>query len=242
MDHGQLEEAVAGYALGVIDDADRREVEGVLLDHLPGCDSCRHMLADFREVAGDLALVAGPRNVSDAVEQRLMERIRGDRRAAPAAATSSRPRWWARGAVAAAVAAIAALGAWNIQLASRVSDARADTVAVARALTLIGSPDAQTVRLGGGERGTILFSHRPGESVLVARDVQAPPDGYVLQLWLMRAGAPVSGGVFRPENGLAVLALGTDAEGYDAVAVTVEKAPRALRPSGAPTFSATLTA
>jgi anti-sigma-K factor RskA len=241
MDHGQLEEAVAGYALGVLDDAERREVEGVLLDHLPGCVSCSRMLADFREVAGDLALAAGSRSVPDAIEQRLMERIGAEKPPAQAV-VPARPRWWARAAVAAAVVAIGSLGAWNLHLGSEVSDARADTVAVARALTLVGSPDAVTVRLGGGAPGTLLFAHRPGEAVLVARDVETPPDGYVLQLWLMRDGTPVSAGVFRPENGLAVLDLGTGADGYDAVAVTIERAPRAQRPTREPIFSATLTA
>lgn len=240
MDHGQLEEAVAGYALGALDEADRHEVEGLLLEHLPGCDSCRRMLADFREVVGDLALVAGSRTVSDSVERQIMERIRGERPAAAVRQAPRRSRWVARVAVAASFAAIAGLGAWGVQLASRVSDARADTKEFARALTLMGSPDATVVRLGGGEPGTILFAQRPGESVLIASGVATPADGYVLQLWLMRAGIPVSAGVFRPENGLAVLALDKGAEGYDGVAVTVERAPRALRPSGPPVFSATL--
>jgi hypothetical protein len=202
MDHGQLEEAVASYAL-----------------------------------------VSGSRSVPDSVEQQLMERIRGERPGKPAIAPF-RPRWWTRVAVAAAFVAIAGFGAWNLQLGSRLDDARGDTVAFARALTLIGSPDARTVRLdrSDGGPGTLLFSHRPGESVLVARDVAAPPDGFVLQLWLMRDGTPVSAGVFRPDDGLAVLAMGTGAEGYDAVAVTIERAPEASKPSRAPIYSATLTA
>lgn len=241
MDHGRIEEAVASYALGALDDAERREVESILLDHLPGCDSCRHMLADFREVVGDLALVAGAQRVPDAVEQKIMERVRGERpTAAPVARV--RPQWWARAAIAAAVAAIAGLGAWNLQLASRVSDARADNEAVVRALALIGSTDATTVRLGGSGAGTLLFAHRPGEAVMVARGVARPPAGHVFQLWLMDAGTPVSAGVFEPRDGLAVLALGNGAEGYDGVAVTIEKAPRSLRPTSAPIFSASLTA
>lgn len=239
MDHGQLEEAVASYALGALDDAERHAVEGVLLDHLPGCDSCRRMLADFREVVGDLALVAGARAVSEDVEQRLMERIRGERPAALAVAPR-RPRWWARAGVAAAMVAIGALGAWNLSLGSQVTDARAQTVDLARALTLIGSPDARTVRLAG-ERGTMLFAQRPGEAVLVARDVVEPGDGRVLQLWLMRDGVPTDAGVFVPLEGSGVLGLGHDATGYDAVAVTIERAPGARRPSGNPIYTASLT-
>jgi anti-sigma-K factor RskA len=239
MDHGQLEQAVASYALGALDDAERRELEGVLLDHLPGCDSCRRMLADFHEVVGDLALVAGSRAVPDSVERQLMERIRGERRGA-VAAVPRRPRWWARAVAAVAMVAIVGLGAWNLSLGSQVTEARAQTVDLARALTLIGSPDARTVRLAG-EQGTMLFAQRPGEAVLVARDVLAPGEGRVLQLWLMRGGVPRDAGVFVPENGLAVLALGHDATGYDAVAVTIERAPGARRPSGAPIYTGSLT-
>ncbi|MGH2783869.1 MAG: anti-sigma factor domain-containing protein [Actinomycetota bacterium] len=239
MDHGQLEETVASYALGALDDAERREVEGVLLDHLAGCDSCRHLLSDFREVVGDLALVAGSQSVPDSVERQLMERIRGDRPATQAA-TQKRPAWWIRGVAAAAIVAVAGLGAWTARLGSDLTDARNRTSDLARALTLIGSPDAETVRLTG-ERGALLFAQRPGEAVLVARDLLAPADGYVLQLWLMRGGVPTDAGVFVPEDGVAVLALGHDATGYDAVAVTVERAPGARAPSGAPIYSASLT-
>lgn len=238
MDHGQLEEAVASYALGVLDDAERREVEGLLLDHLPGCDSCRLMLADFREVAGDLALVAGPDRVRPGLESELMERIRGVKPAA-AAAGSRRSRWWARSGIAAAIVAVLASSAWTVRLGSDLDDARARTAELAGALTLIGSPDARTVRLGGGD-GTLLFASRPGEAVLVARDLAAPGGGRVFQLWLMRSGVPVDAGTFVPEDGVAILALGRDAAGYDAVAITVERAPGARAPTTAPVFSASL--
>ena len=239
MDHGQLEEAVASYALGALDYAERREIEGALLDHLPGCDSCRRMLADFREVVGDLALVAGARAVSEEVEKRLMERIRGERPAA-LAAVPRRVGWWARVGVAAAMAAIAALGSWNLSLGSQVSDARARTAGLAQALTVIGAPDATSVLLTGRPPGRMLFVQRPGEAVLLARDVLSPGDDRVFQLWLMRDGVPTDAGVFVPAEGLGILALGHDATGFDAVAVTIERAPGARRPSGSPVYTASL--
>jgi anti-sigma-K factor RskA len=240
MDHGQLEEAVASYALGVLDDAERHEVEALLLDHLPGCDSCRRMLADFREVAGDLALVAGPAGVRPALEEELMERIRGVKPAA-ARAVPGRTRWWARAGIAAAMVAIAAMSAWTVRLGAELDDARSRTVGLARAITLIGSPDAQTVRLDG-RQGTLLFAQRPGEAVLVARDLAGPGDGRVFQLWLMRAGTPVDAGTFLPDDGVVILGLGHDASGFDAVAVTIERAPGARAPTSAPIFSASLRA
>ena len=127
MDHAQLEEAVAAYAIGSLDEAERPEVEKALLDHLPGCASCREMLTDFREVVGDLALVASPSAVPEGVEERILEGIREHRqRIAPRVVARRSP--WGRVAVAAVAAAVVALGAWNLQLASRVrgADTRTD--------------------------------------------------------------------------------------------------------------------
>ena len=240
MDHGQLEEAVAAYALGALGDAERREVEGLLLDHLPGCDSCRRMLADFREVAGDLALVAGPAGVRPGLEDELMERIRGVRPAA-AAPAPPRKRWWARAGIAAAFLAVAAMSLWSVHLGSQLDEARLRTTELAGALTLIASPDAETVRLGGGD-GTLLFARRGSEAVLVARDLEDPGAGRLFQLWLMRAGTPVDAGTFLPDDGVAILPLVRDAAGYDAVAVTIERAPGVRAPTSAPIFSASLDA
>ena len=239
MDHGQLEEAVASYALGALDDEERRDVEGLLLDHVPGCDSCRRMLADFREVAGDLALVAAPAGVRPGLEDELMERIRGVRPAA--AAAPRRTRWWVRAAIAAAFVAIAGMSLWSVRLGSQLDEARLRTTELAGALTLIGSPDAETVRLGGGD-GTLLFARRGSEAVLVARDLEDPGDGRLFQLWLMRAGTPVDAGTFLPAGGVAILPLVRDAAGYDAVAVTIERAPGVRAPTSAPIFSASLSA
>ena len=240
MEHEQLEEAVAAYALGALDEAERPEVERALLDHLPGCASCREMLNDFREVTGDLALVAPRRGVPEAVEERILDGIREQRQHTPPRAPARRSPW-SRIAVAAVAAAVVGLGAWNLQLASRVRDSDARTEQVASALSLIGSPDARSAALSG-ESGSLVLVWQPGEAVLVGHDVAAPPSGKVLQLWLMRAGVPTSVGAFRPDDGIVVLPVSVDPMGFDRVAITIERAPRASRPTSAPIFSAPLTA
>ncbi len=241
MEHEQLEEAVAAYALGALDEAERPEVERALLEHLPGCASCREMLNDFREVAGDLALVAPRRGVPEAVEEWILDGIREQRQHTTPPRVPARRSPLSRAAAVAVVAAIVALGAWNLQLASRVRDADARSEKVASALSLIGSPDARSAALSGGDGSLVLVWH-PGEAVLVGHDVAAPPSGKVLQLWLMRAGVPTSVGAFRPDGGIVVLPVTIDPTGFDRVAVTIENAPRASRPTTAPIFSAPLTA
>jgi anti-sigma-K factor RskA len=240
MEHAQLEGAVAAYALGALDEAERPEAEKALLDHLPGCASCREMLNDFREVVGDLALVAPPSVVPEAVEERILEGIREQRQTiAPRSPVRRSP--WARVAVAAVAAAVVALGAWNVQLASRVRNADTRTDKLASALSLVGAPDAHSASLSG-QSGSMVLVWRPGEAVLVGHDVVAPPSGKVLQLWLMRAGVPTSVGAFRPSGGIVVLPVSVDPMGFDRAAITVEKAPSARQPTSPPIFSASLSA
>ena len=240
MEHEQLEEAIAAFALGAIDDAPRVETERALLEHLAGCASCRELFTDLREVAADLALSAEPRAVPKAVEERLLEAIRERR---PQVERPGRRRSvLTRAGALAVAAAIVGLFAWNVQLSERVSDARSRSKQVVQALSLLGSTGARTASLDAG-RGDLVFVYRKGEAVLVGHDLETPPSGRVLQLWLMRSGMPTSVGVFRPSDGLVVFPVHADATGFDRVAITVEKGPRGAKaPTAAPVYSATITA
>lgn len=242
MDHEQLEQAVAAYALGALDQAGRAEVERRLLEHLAGCASCRELFNDLREVTADLALAAAPRAVRPEVDERILDGIRERRPGAERPGTRSQRRSaFGRVAVAAAAAALVGLGAWNVQLASRVNDATRRADSVASALSLMGSPDARATTLTG-KSGTLVFVSRPSEAVLVGHDVPAPSKGNVLQLWLMRAGIPTSAGAFRPTGGVVVLRVLLEAGSFDAVAVTIERAPWASRPTRPPIYSASISA
>ena len=240
MDHEQLEQSVAAYALGALDEDGRAETERRLLEHLAGCVSCRELFNDLREVTADLALAVEPVAVRSEVEERILEGIK-ERRPSGERPMMRRRSRFGRVAVAAAAAAIVALGAWNVSLTSRVNDASRRASSVAAAISLMGSPDARSTRLTG-QAGTLVFVARPGEAVLVGHDVPVPSKGNVLQLWLMRAGIPTSAGAFRPTDGVVVLRVPLSASAFDAVAVTVEKAPRAARPTKAPIYSASILA
>jgi anti-sigma-K factor RskA len=242
MDHQQLEESVAAYALGALDAEGRAEVERRLLEHLSGCATCRDLFNDLREVSADLALAASPVAVRPEIEERILEQIRERQPRAELSAVPRRRSPFGRVAVAAAAAAIVALGAWNVSLTSRVNDGDRRASSVAAAVSLMGAPDARSVRLIGSVAGTLVFASRPGEAVLVGHDVPAPATGKVLQLWLMRSGIPTSAGVFRPADGVVVLRVPLETASFDAVAVTIEKAPRAARPTAPPVYSATIRA
>jgi anti-sigma-K factor RskA len=241
MDHQQLEESVAAYALNALDEAGRAETGRMLLEHLAGCASCRELFNDLREVTADLALAVAPVPVRPEIERRILEGLpeRPRRVEVPIAPRRSR---FGRVAVAAAAAAVVALGAWNVQLTSRVNDATRRTETVTAALSLLGAPDTHSTSLAGGD-GMLVFVYRPGEAVLVGHDVPAPAKGKVLQLWLMRAGVPTSAGVFVPAGGVVALPVHVDPGAFDGVAVTVEAGPDgAAGPSGAPIYQGAISA
>jgi len=241
MEHKQLEESVAAYALNALDDADRSDTERALLEHLSGCASCRDLFNDLREVTADLALAVSPREVRPELEARILEGLPERQVRAEPPLTPRRSRF-SRFAIFAAAAALVALGAWNLQLTSRVNDATRRTGTVTAALSLLGAPDAHSTKLAG-DGGTLVFVYRPGEAVLVGHDVSTPAEGKVLQLWLMRAGVPTSAGVFRPVDGVVALAVHVDPTAFDGVAVTVELGPNgAARPTGVPSYRGILTA
>lgn len=245
MEHKQLEEAIAAFALGATDDASIGVTERALLEHLAGCASCRELFANMRDVAAELALAPSPLAVPAEVEERIFEAIR-ERRPGPSATSRSRSRSLiARLGAVAVAAAIVGLFAWNLQLASRVRSTRTKSAEVAMAMTVLGSPDSHAVSLTG-PRAHLVFVYRPGEAFLVGENVEPLPSGKVLQLWLMRAGVPTSAGVFTPDGGVVVGPVSQSLSTYstfDGVAVTIERGPDGARaPTSDPLYSGTITA
>ena len=245
MEHEQLEEAIAAFALGATDDASAGVTERALLEHLAGCASCRALFQDMREVAADLALAPSPQAVPSEVEERILEAIRGRR---PGAVGTSGPltrSLLARVGAVAVAAAIVGLFAWNLQLASRVRSTRDTSSTMAAALTVLGSPDSHAVALTG-IRSRFVFVYRPGEAYLIGENVEPLPSGKVLQLWLMRGGVPTDAGVFTPQNGVVVGDVSPSLPTYsqfDTVAVTIERGPNGARaPTSAPLYSGSITA
>ncbi|HWC32673.1 MAG TPA: anti-sigma factor, partial [Actinomycetota bacterium] len=57
-DHERVEELLAGYVLGGLDDEDAALASRAVLEHVPECERCRRSLEEYRLVAGDLGLAA----------------------------------------------------------------------------------------------------------------------------------------------------------------------------------------
>jgi hypothetical protein len=225
-DHERIEELLAGYALLSLTDEDAAEADRLLAEHVPTCLPCRQSLADYRAVAGDLALVADP---VDPPEE-LLVRVHAGMDGAPSARrrAAGRASWLA---VAAAVAALAAMGGFSFLAMGRASQAEDDRTLALELVSLMRSPGVEPVSvepegmapMSSGFVGVAAPDVR--KLYLVADVCPDPAPGHAYQLWLGEDGAfqPV-GPMFVPESGSVLIELTVDVGQYDEVWITEEDA------------------
>src|SRR3989442_7813345 len=137
----------AGYALDVLDAAERRLFEA----HLEGCERCRDEVDAFRTAAAALAF-ADP---APAPPPELRGRIVDAARAQRPNVVPLRPRSTLALPVASSLAAVASVAAvafavWAITASHSLSRSRAE-------LRVIGDPAARLLTMSGG-RGTLFVT------------------------------------------------------------------------------------
>jgi anti-sigma-K factor RskA len=232
----QVDELAGAFALGAMD----AEEEAALRAHLISCDQ-PHLEVENALGAGMLlAESLDPVTPSPALRDRLMATI--DRmpqtQATPSLPRAARRGWldWlsprvARPAAVATLAALVAVGAWNLSLQSQLAQRDAVLRAVASAI----SGGAAAFRVAGDAgRGYVVDT--PGEgAALVVTDLADLPTDRLYELWLIdAAGTPVAVGTSSSIEGtVAVIRVERDLTGFAIFAVTVE-ADRVAAPSGTP--------
>ena len=233
-------EALAELALGTLPEAERAAIEAWLA-------SDADARAEFRALRESLGLLALAAPVVDPPDQ-LRDRVlavtghagtRGDGAAAAGAAVPMRVDFPTRGvpgpgvrrgpaagwlaAAAAAVLALGlgiyavqlrsqnarlqtALGATAAQLATVEAELRGSRTRLARAqaeTSILTAPDLRRVDLAGQKGAPAAaaraFWSRAQGLVLTAARLPDLPAGRTYQLWILTAGAPVSAGTFRPD-------------------------------------------
>lgn len=156
-------------------------------------------------------------------------------------ATRGRRAWQQPGiwAVAAALLIAVGLGAWNASLQQRLNDRDSANARQARALATLASA-ARVVPLSGNGGMRAAFVAAPdGTGSLVLTSAHPAPPGKVYQAWFIRAGQPVSAGVFN-DAGVAVVPLQGSAAGAQTVAVTIEPPGGSLQPTSQPIEAGTI--
>jgi anti-sigma-K factor RskA len=250
MNHEEIRDLAAMYALGGLDGDDRVRFESLLRSgDADATAALREFESSLVSLAADSA-EAPPASVKTA----LMSRIAGEtgRQPPPAAVTPLRPRrvfWpvvWAA-ALAAGIAAItvglSVSSNYEKRLQALTGEAAALKADIDRErafIALLRDPSTEIVALAGQKtapeaRARMFWNPRAG-GYFVAAGLPVPPSGKTYQLWAIAGkNAPVSAGVFgvdaRGTGGLRVPQL-AGVEKVDVFAVTLEPAGGLPAPSG----------
>jgi anti-sigma-K factor RskA len=216
MEH-EIHDLTAAYSLDALDVDERAAYEA----HLPECPQCREELQALSGVTAALAVAAsGPEPPSS-----LRDRVLGSARAEPqyvVPLASCRSRWTPVLGVAAAAAAVVAigLGFYAISLSQDLDDTRTALEAVERTQAVLADPGARTIELQSGAGALVVGAD--GAAVLVLDDLEPAPAGSTYELWIVDDETPVPAGLFAGSGGRDVVPVEGTVPSGAFVAVTVE--------------------
>jgi anti-sigma-K factor RskA len=213
------------YALGALDDAERRAFES----HVASCAECAEKVAEARGRVAILAFASPPVAPSPGVKETLMRQVIASAEGPGGSFAHAKPepavdggifaRWWAGLLPVATAFALATVLLWlhNEQLNRQLADLRNTITQQKQELAetrhqadLIAERETMVVPLWS-QKGT-PESHAEGHARVLynAKEGMMTYDGWLpsapadksYQLWLVPMnGAPISAGVFNPRNG-----------------------------------------
>jgi hypothetical protein len=237
-DHSTFDELAVGWALHALEP----EEEAVFARHLPGCARCAETVAETTEVMGAMAADLPQAAPSDALGFRLREAVAGtdqaatehtrahrpDRHAVPAERPtlpvpmprpSPRPRRALAGVlVAAAIAAIAGLGIWNVVVGADRAEVQTTVAEQRELLSALLTPGRATIAPLDGDGGAV--------ATVVARDDRLQVVTYGLEVndadsttyvvWGLGGGAPEALGTFDVDRSqMSLRTVGSGLTGLD---------------------------
>jgi anti-sigma-K factor RskA len=254
--HDQTLAELGAYALDALSPDERLSVE----EHLKTCDACRAELKAMSDTAAALASSVPSRPMdkirSAAMKQRLLERVRAERRVVTPIQSVTIPArtrqlpWWlaAAASVAFAVAVYQAIQTGRERDAVQTalitetmrSSALKDSLAQKDRLLLdMAGADVKVVELVANNRrpnAKMFWARSTNRWTMFAHNIPAPAQGRTYQLWLItRTGEKISAGTFAPNaTGDAVVSAQypLPADALQMIAVTEEPAGGVPQPTG----------
>ncbi|HSJ52112.1 MAG TPA: anti-sigma factor [Anaerolineae bacterium] len=228
-DQTHVHDSLPAYALHCLDAEEALRVA----EHLARCAECRAALLAYEAVVDRLALGAPDATPPARLKGQIMERIQPPQVAQRAPARREGRPWWQRAAPAwglAALVLLVALVASNLWWWQRSADAG----------QRVGPADMQVVAMTGtetapGASGSLLITADGEYGTLIVDGLPALDPGLGYQLWLIRDGQRVSGGVFDVnDEGYGVLEVSSPEplSSYTAFGVTVEPESGSPGPTG----------
>jgi hypothetical protein len=203
------------YALGLLDRAERDEIER----HLADCALCQTELAAHRSTLAALAPEPAMPAAAD-LRQRIVAR---------------HERSWWRGLPALGYAASAVLAVALVVAVSALVQAQTTRDEYARALSAVAT-GARVIPLQAQAdsrlRGALVIP-REGASYLVL-ELPPPPAGRAYEAWVIRGGVPTAAGMAPTLTGVITMQLHEQLRSGDATAITLEDAAGAQAPTSTP--------
>jgi len=205
-------------------------------EHLSQCLSCRAELDSYLQIVNDLYLAVPEVAPPPDLKQKILRNI--PEKQSQVAATQPVSVWlrlWSLLKTAAPVWAYASmvlvviLAASNLWFLQRLNRLEAAAPADFRVVTLVGTdkaPDAS---------GMLVMSHDGNLGTLVVDGLQTLDQAHQYQLWLVRDGSRVSGGVFSVSKegyGALTVAAEQPLNIYSALGITVEPRDGSPAPTG----------
>lgn len=228
MEHEEIHELTAAYALDALSEQEEAELEA----HLRHCARCRTDLAAFHDTAAALAYAAPSASPPPALRGQMLAKAREER----GNVVSLRPRRTLRVLTAAAAIAAIGLGIWAVTQTMSLSDERTARNRLEDTVALLADPGAQRVPVSGGE-GTLVFAP-DGRAALVLERLVPAPAGRTYEAWVSQDGAMRPAGVFEATGDATVFVLKRSLPSGAGVAVTIEPTGGRQQPSGAPILTA----
>ena len=222
------------YALDALGGADRTRFER----HLSACPACSQETAGLRETAVRLAASTAAR-APDGLRDRVLAAAARTRQHPPGVAQlkSAWPgRRWGM-AIACGVLAVAlAFGGIAFSAQQQLSQDQARARAIA---AVLNAPDATMMTADASPRGkaTVVMSHQARALVFTAARLPVLPSSERYELWLVgSAGARSAGMLPVPRAGMTAPVIVSGLRTGDKVALTVEPAAGARKPTSPVVF------
>jgi anti-sigma-K factor RskA len=231
-DHVEWADNVGAYLLGALPPDELAAFEA----HLDECAECRRDVEELRVAADALPVSVQSVAPPPALKQRIMAVVESEAELLAAAgrrADTPEPVTRRRGR----------FRAWRLRPALAAMGAAAVLAAgVVAGVLLPGGDGARTVLASSTAPGAeVKLEIHDDEAMLVARDMPAPPEGRIYQVWLKRPGSdpePTSVLWSTRADGSAEVAVPGSLEGVEAVLVTDEPEGGSAVPSKAPVITA----
>lgn len=243
--HELIEELIAADVLDGLDELDRRRLEREMQSHGSDCEECDRLIAEYAEVAARLAISLDPAPASTEAEERVMALVRDfeetgaepfveDRERPTAPRRTTRRRWIALVAVAAAFAVLGGLVGRALPRTAPKLDQRFLAFAARPGTRFIAFPpkDGETLAVAvnaGAPGGWIVGSGLPGLA-----------DGKVYELWYLPEanGTLTPAGTFVASKGRVVSPVSVGSS-FVALAVSIEPQGGSTTPTLPPVFLTT---